>query len=291
MVLDTPVAVLGLGAMGSRMAARLIEAGCGVTVWNRTPEAAVPLADLGAQVAASPAQAAANAAVVIAMVRDDEASREVWLADRTGAIHGLQPGTIAIDSSTLTPGWTRSLGDALERAGVRFLEAPVAGSRPQAEAGQLIYFVGGDGAVLHSARPILNALGGAIHPVGPVGAAAAVKLAVNSLFGIQVAAMAELLGTLGAIGLDGTQIMEVIGATPVCSPAARAAGTAMLGDSFQPMFPIDLVAKDFSYAIELAAGSGVAGPMIKAAATVFQQARVRGLAHENLTAVAKLYRA
>jgi 3-hydroxyisobutyrate dehydrogenase len=104
------VAVLGLGAMGSRMASNLLKAGHRVVVWNRTPGAAKALVEVGARQAQSPKEAAAGAAFVIAMLRDDEASRQVWLDPESGALAGMERGSVAIESSTLSPRWIRELG-------------------------------------------------------------------------------------------------------------------------------------------------------------------------------------
>jgi 6-phosphogluconate dehydrogenase (decarboxylating) len=151
--------------MGSRMAANLLKAGHAVTVRNRSP--AKTLVTAGAQLAASPKAAAQGADFVIAMVRDDDASRDLWLSPETGAFAGLSQGAVAIESSTLTANWARTLGEEAKQRGLTFLEAPVAGSRPQAEAAQLVYFVGGDAAAAARAEPILKAMGSAIHHVGP----------------------------------------------------------------------------------------------------------------------------
>ncbi len=188
------VAVLGLGAMGRRMAKKLLEAGHDVVAYNRTGERARALEAEGATRAESPREAAARSDIVIGMVTDDDASRAVWLDANTGAIGGLREGAVAIESSTLTSAWVRELADAVTARGAGFLDAPVVGSRPQAEAGQLIYCVGGAAETLNKARGGLSAMGAAIHHVGPVAAGIATKLAVNALFGIQVAALGEMLG-------------------------------------------------------------------------------------------------
>lgn len=135
------VAVLGLGSMGSRMAANLIKAGHSVTVWNRSPQATAALASQGASVARTAKEAAGAADFVIAMLRDDEASRQVWLDPEDGALAGMRSSSIAIESSTLTPNWVRELARAMTESNVAFLEAPVSGARAQAEAGQLVYHV------------------------------------------------------------------------------------------------------------------------------------------------------
>ncbi|MDJ0945950.1 MAG: NAD(P)-dependent oxidoreductase [Kiloniellales bacterium] len=285
----TRIAVLGLGAMGSRMAARLLAAGHEVSVYNRSPERGAPLEARGARRAATPREAASGAAVVIAMLRDDAASRTVWLDPETGALGGLGAGALAIESSTLTPGWVRDLAPAVAGTGARFLEAPVAGSRPQAEAGQLIYFLGGEAEAVAAARPVLEALGGAQHHVGPAGAAAVVKLAVNALFGIQVAAVAEILGLFRKAGLDAAAAAAVLGETPVLSPAAKGAAGLMLAGNFAPQFPIDLVAKDFGYVAAAAADAGAEMPIAAAVRQVYVRAAEAGLGGDNIAGVAQLF--
>jgi len=128
------VVVLGLGAMGLRMRANLLKAGHRLTVWNRSKGAADQLIAAGAHLAGSPREAVAEADFVIAMVRDDIASRKIWLDEDAGALAGLKTDAVAIESSTLTPVWIRELAKAASARGVAFLEAPVAGGRPQAEA-------------------------------------------------------------------------------------------------------------------------------------------------------------
>lgn len=285
----TRIAVLGLGAMGARMVARLLQAGHEVSVYNRTAAAAEALAAQGARPAASPGDAAVGAAAVISMVRDDEASRAVWLDPDRGAAAVLAPGTLAIESSTLTPDWARELAGEIAAAGGRFLEAPVAGSRPQAEAGQLIYFLGGAAADLETARPILESLGAALHHVGPAGTGAVVKLAVNALFGIQVAAVAELLGLVRRSGVDPQLAAEILGATPVMSPAAKGAAAAMLAGNFAPLFPIDLVEKDFGYVSAAAAAAGAQVPTAEAVRQVYACAKDRGFGGANIAGVVQLF--
>ncbi len=285
----TKIAFLGLGAMGSRMAANLLEAGFDLTVWNRDASRAEPLAAKGARVAGSPRAAAMGADIVFAMVRDDEASARVWLDAEAGALSGMRHGGIAIESSTLTLAMTRRLAAAASAYGVDFLDAPVAGSRPQAEARQLIHLVGGDAAVLARAEPALKAMAAAIHHAGPNGAGMAMKLAVNTLFGVQVAALAEIFGALAKQGVDAARAADIIGATPTASPAAKGAMASMVVGNYAPMFPVALVAKDFTYASASATEMGAATPLADAAAAVFTRGAESGLDDEQNTAVRKLY--
>ncbi|ARU59470.1 3-hydroxyisobutyrate dehydrogenase [Oleiphilus messinensis] len=285
----TNIAFLGLGAMGSRMVRHLIAADHSVTVWNRTHDATKPLAESGAVAAETPADAARHAEVVISMVRDDEASREVWLNEQTGALKTLPKGAIAIESSTLTPAWIEELAIACKLVGIEFADAPVAGSRPQAEAAKLIYLVGAEGSTFAHIKPLLLQMGGAVHHTGTIGTGARIKLAVNALFGVQVGVVAELLGLLKKSGMDLQQAHEIIGSTPVCSPAAKLAGDAMIAGQFAPAFPIELVDKDFGYVRSLAVGSGCDMPLIDCTYQVLQRAISTGLADKNITAIAQLY--
>ena len=183
------IAVLGLGAMGRRMARRLVAAHHEVVVWSRsgTPEELRALATV--RTASSPRAAASEADVVVSMVTDDDASHAVWADRETGALAGLRHDALVIESSTLTPAWVASLGAQVKAAGGRFLDAPVVGSRPQAEAGSLVHLVGGTEEDLARARPVLASWSSAVHHLGPSPSGTVAKLAVNALFGIQVAAL------------------------------------------------------------------------------------------------------
>lgn len=282
------IAVLGLGAMGVRMAANLIKSGHSLTVWNRTPIAAEQLVAAGAHQAFTPKDAAVGADFVMSMVRDNEASRQVWLDPQTGALQGMASNAIAIESSTLTAEWVRELGTRLAAGGISLLEAPVSGSLPQAESAQLVYLVGGDDTTLKQAEPLLNVMGAVVHHVGPLGTGALAKLATNTLLGIQVTVLAELIGMLKHAGADAECVLAAVGATPVWSMVAPRISGSMLAGNFTPQFPIELIEKDFGYTL-LTAGSAKAAPTIAAAHGVFRQAIEQGLGKDNMTGVVKLF--
>ncbi|MCI1005128.1 NAD(P)-dependent oxidoreductase [Herbaspirillum sp. C7C8] len=284
------IAVLGLGAMGSRMAANWLKAGHEVTVWNRTAAAGMPLAAAGARLAATPREAAQGAQFVIAMLRDDAASRDVWLDPAQGALAALGGDAIAIESSTLTPQWVRTLGQQVSQSGAALLEAPVSGSRPQAEAGQLVYLIGGEAEVLERVRPLLQVTGGAIHHVGSLGQGALAKLATNALLGIQVAALAEIIALLEAQGADVPRTLAAMSGTSAWAPVAGYLSSAMLSSNHAPQFPISLIEKDFAYTLQLATSTQQA-PALTAALEVFSKARAEGLGEQNMTAVIELARA
>lgn len=284
------VAVLGIGAMGSRMARKLIEAGHSIAVWNRTAAACAPLVEAGAWLAQTPSMAVEQVDYAISMIRDDEASAAVWLDPQTGALAAMPPHAVGIESSTLTTAWVRSLSGRFEAAGIAFRDAPVAGSRPQAEAANLIYLVGGHANVLAGAEPILRAMGAAVHHVGPAGGGTTLKLAINAFFGVQVAALAEIIGLLGKAGIDFAHAIDIVAATPVCSPAAKGAAVSMLSGAFAAQLPVNLVAKDFDYALSTAETANAVMPITAAARAVFARGLCEGIGSDNLTSVVRLYR-
>lgn len=284
----TTIAVLGLGAMGSRMAHRLLAAGHTVKVWNRSPQAAEPLVKAGATLAGTPREAAHDATFVLSMVRDNAASGEVWLDPVSGALRGMSTTSIAIECSTVSHDWVLELGKGAEALGIALIDAPVSGSLPQAETGELVFLVGGEAAAVEAARPILSVLGSSLHPVGALGCGALVKLATNALLGVQVTALAEMFGMLAANQVDLGSAFEAMSATPVFSAAARRSASSMAAESFTPQFPVALIEKDFGYFID-AAQSGAA-PTIAAARQVFTDAVEQGLGELNMTSVVTLYK-
>lgn len=282
------IAFLGLGAMGSRMAQQLIKSGHELVVWNRSHEKAEALIELGASFANSPADAVHEAEFVLSMLRDDQASHDVWLNPKNGALAAMKPEAIAIECSTLSVKGIQILHEAANKKGLIFVDAPVAGSRPQADAAKLIFLVGSDEATFSKIESLLAQMGGAVHHCGDAGAGSAVKLAINSLFGIQVVAMAEVLSLLRSSGLKLQTAKDIIAATPVCSPAASLSADAMLAENFATAFPIELVEKDFGYACEKIAELNV--PTLSASARkIFGEALERGLGDLNITGIAKLY--
>ena len=283
------IAFLGLGAMGSRMARSLMAAGHELTVWNRDPQKAEALRDAGANVALTPRAAVAERDFVFCMLRDDIASRQVWLDAEDGALGGLREGTVAVECSTLSVDWVEELAELCRRRNTIFLDAPVVGSRPQAEARQLIFLAGAATEAVSRAEAVLLHMGASVHHAGPNGAGAAAKLAVNTLFGIQVAVLAELIEAVRYRGFDPARLVELVSATPVCSPAAKAAAEAMLLNTFPAMFPIEIVEKDLGYALSIAE-KDESTPLASAARNVFARAINEGYGADNITGVVQLYR-
>lgn len=260
----TAVALVGTGRMGSAMARCLARAGLPLVVHNRTRDRAEALAaELGARVAATPAEAASGADVVLTMLADDAAVRSVY-DGAEGLLAGAARGTVLADLSTVTPDTLRAFDAAARSAGVGLLDAPVSGSVTTAEAGQLTLMVGGAAEDLERARPALEPLAKAIVHVGPLGSGAAMKLAVNTvIFGLNEA-LAEGLVLAEAAGIDRSVAYGVIAESAVGAPYVGYKRAAFLEPDATPTaFALDLAEKDLRLIETLAASLGVPMPQAR----------------------------
>lgn len=255
----------------------------------RKLSAAEPLAHKGARIAGTPKTAATGAEIVFSMVYGDAASRAVWMDAESGALAGMAKGALGVEMSTLSPDHVAALHAAAKAQNVAFLDAPLAGSRPQAEAGQLIFMAGGAAADVARAEPVLLAMGAAVHHAGGPGAGSVFKLMVNTLFGAQLATIAELLGMAAKSGLDPARALEVVGSTTVASPAVKMAGGAMLARNFVPAAPIDLISKDLSLAAGMGNNLGPDMPMAQDSGEVYRAASAEGFGADNITGVVQRY--
>lgn len=284
------VAVLGLGVMGVGMAKNLRKAGFDVTVWNRTAAKAEVFVKDGGVAAASPAEAANGAKVVISMLADDNASRAAWLGEH-GALAGMQANAIAVESSTVSPVWIAELHEAAQARGVRLLDAPVTGSRPQAEAAQLTFLTGGDAATVEEARPVLAAMSKQVLLLGPVGSGAQLKLINNFLCGVQIVSFAEALTWIERSGLDRTLALEFLKTAAPGSGILAGMSERMTKRTYEVNFALDLMRKDMSYAQAAAEKFGVDLSTATNAEKLFVQAQKEGLGEKDMSAVVEVVRA
>ena len=283
------VALFGLGIMGSGMASRLLDAGVALTVFNRNPERAGPFAAKGARIAATPRDAAAHAEFIISMVADDTASRAIWLGS-DGALGGVQPGAILIESSTLTPGWVRELAAAASTKGCELLDAPVTGSKMQSAAGELNFLVGGSAAALEKARPVLAMMGRSIHHLGPTGSGAQLKLINNFLCGVQVVSLAEGFAFIERCGLNRDASLEFLKGGAAGSPLFKTVADRMAGQKFEPNFKLHLLAKDLNYAASEARNHSLELSTVMSAVAVLNKAIAAGEGDKDMAAVVELFR-
>ena len=283
------VALLGLGTMGHGMAANLLKAGFPLTVWNRTKAKAEPLAQMGATVVDSPAHASSGASVVIAMLSDDEASRAAWLG-HDGALAAMSSYSIAVECSTLSPGWIAELHAAVTARGLRMVEAPVTGSRPQAEAGQLNFLVGADEETLGAVTPVLRCMSKEILHLGPIGCGAQLKLINNFLCAVQVTSFAEALAWMERTGLRLDTALDFLKRGAPGSGILSAVSERMTRRTYDVNFLLRLMAKDLRYARAAAARLGIDISMSSPAQEMFRQAQDQGWGEKDMSAVAEVVR-
>lgn len=281
-----PVAFLGTGAMGSRMAMRLLNAGFPLTVWNRTPERARLLVEKGARLTKTPAEAVAGAAFSLVMVEGDEASQTIWEGPE-GIIEALDPNSIAIECSTLSPGRVETLANTAARCRIRFIEAAVSGSLPQVEAGALVFLAGGAPEDVAKAETVFRYLGVAVHYLGSPPQASLAKLAVNGLLACHVSAVAEFHHLLSQAGLPAHAIISLLSDTPVASAITMASVRQITAADYAPLFPISLALKDLDYLATAAHALEAPLPMAACA----QECLVRAITwqSQNISAVAKQF--
>jgi len=278
------VAMMGLGTMGAGMAGCLQKAGFELTVWNRTRERTTPFEKAGARVAASPREAAQNAEVIIGMLADDKAAQAVWFGDN-GALSATKPGTIIIESSTLSSEFVRQLAGLATQRGCGFLDAPVTGSRTQAAGGELKFLVGGDAATLDAARVVFNAMGKDIVHFGPVGSGAVMKLVNNFVCGVQASALAEAVALIEKSGLNREAALSVLLNGAPGSPLFKAVAPRMVSQDYSVYFALELMEKDLTYASNEAAKYGLSLLTAGAARQLFAQAMAKGLGRKDFSAV------
>jgi 3-hydroxyisobutyrate dehydrogenase-like beta-hydroxyacid dehydrogenase len=269
--------------MGRPMGHNLLKAGFPLVVWNRTASRAGSLVAAGARLAASPKEAAAAADVLITMVSDPPALEQVlWGTEEKsgGAFVSIKKGTIYIDSSTVSPALARKIAGASKSAGIRFLDAPVTGGTWGAEKGELLFMIGGEAEIFESARPILSAMGKKLFYLGPNGAGQTIKLAMNLLLALQVDAFAEALALVTGAGFAGEKLVEVLQSSMARSGVLDVKAPVMLSGDYKPSFPLRLMHKDLSLALDLGNQLGVPLPAAAAAREVYNS--VKGSSQDDL---------
>jgi 3-hydroxyisobutyrate dehydrogenase-like beta-hydroxyacid dehydrogenase len=275
------VAVIGLGAMGSRIAGRLLDAGHEVVVWNRDAAKAEPLAAAGAAQAASPADAAGRAEAVITMVADPAALRAV-AEGPAGALAGMAAGSTLVQMSTVGPAATAALVTAVPER-IDLLDAPVLGSLSEAGAGALTVFAGGPAEVVDRVRPLLTSLGTVLH-VGEVGAGSAAKLVANaSLLGV-LGLLAEALALAQGLGLAQATAFEVLARTPLGPQAERRRPAIETGD-YPLRFTLALARKDADLILGAAEDAGAELRLLAATRSWFADAEAASRADDDYASV------
>jgi 3-hydroxyisobutyrate dehydrogenase-like beta-hydroxyacid dehydrogenase len=283
------VGFIGLGIMGSRMAANLRGAGHELTVYNRTRATAEAwAAEHGATLAATPADAGAAADVVITMVVDGDQVREVLLGPG-GVAEGAAPGTLCVDMSTIAPSQTRAIGSELAERGLSLLDAPVTGSAPRAEDGTLTIMVGGERDDFARAQPLLETMGALVLHVGPLGQGEMLKLINNAVAAANAATLAQALVVAKATGVDLKALVAVMGAGSGGSTMLTLKAGPMLDHDYTTLFKLEHMLKDVRLCLEEGQTAGVPFPVAAATREALSAAMGRGHADDDFAAVLEAF--
>lgn len=257
--------------MGRPMAANLVKAGHETTVWNRTPGKDVP----GATTAATPADAVKGKEAVWLCVSDTKAVQSVLFGPQ-GAVLGLEPGTVVVDSSTISPSASLQFMESLQEKGCEFLDAPVTGSKVAAENGSLIFMIGGNPNNIERVEPLLRAMGKKVIHMGDNGKGLSAKLAQNMNIAFIYEGLCESLTLAKKLGVPPEKMFELIEASMVRSGVAEYKKTFILNQDFTPNFPLKLMHKDIHLMLDAAKENDVKLPGLTKIDEIYEEASHQG---------------
>lgn len=279
------VSFIGLGIMGSRMAANLLKQGVDLTVYNRSAQAMQPLLTQGAQVAESVQTAVQDADIVISMLSTPEVVTEVFLKKRTGAIHHMKPNSLWADCSTVNPSFSRNCHTRATDLDLRFLDAPVAGTKPHAADAQLVFFVGGDTDDFSQMEPYMKYMGNkAMHMGGP-GQGASLKMLVNLMLAQSMVIFSETVILGKKMGLDADFLLNMLPNLPVSAPFLQAKTGMIQSGDYEVNFPLELMHKDLHLATLSAYEVGQPLHVANAAKELFAEAKAAGFGRLDFAAI------
>src|SRR5438128_11402583 len=278
------IGFIGLGIMGSRMAANLQKHGYSLVVFNRTPDKAEPLLDRGATLADLPPKLADQVDVLFTMLAHPDAVEQAALG-ANGFLSHLKPNTIWIDCSSVNPSFSKRMATAAAAGQIRFIDAPVTGSAPLAADGKLTFWVGGDAADMDAIRPLRLCMGNKIVHVGGHGMGTSMKMVINLLLGTGMAAFAEAMELGQGLGLSQKMLFDSLLSTPTVAPFLALKREKIEGGNYEAEFPLRWMQKDLQLASVSAYESGVALPLVNAAKELYRLAMREGQATEDFSAI------
>jgi 3-hydroxyisobutyrate dehydrogenase len=281
---DNAIAVLGTGIMGAAMARNLLSAGMEVRVWNRSREKAEPLADDGATVSDSPAEAVEGVGFALTMLADADAVAEAAEGE-DGALSALPDDGAWLQTSTVGLEGQEKLAGIANEHGVYYVDAPVLGTKEPAEQGQLIVLASGPEEVRERCEPVFDAVGSRTLWLGPAGAGSRLKLVTNNWIVGLLGALAETISFAEALDVDPNQFLEVIEGGPLGVPYAQMKGQMMIEEDFPTSFSANLARKDANLVLKAAEANGLRLPLTKAAAEHFDEAINAGHGEEDMAAI------
>jgi 3-hydroxyisobutyrate dehydrogenase len=277
------IAILGTGIMGLPMARNLLAAGLEVRAWNRTSSRAEPLAEDGAKVATSPAEAVHGAEVVITMLADGDAVAATM--EDGAALGAMADGALWLQMSTVGIAATEALQALADERGVTFVDAPVLGTKLPAEKGELLVLASGPEETRERCAPLFDAVGSKTVWLGDAGAGTRMKLVLNNWLLALVEGLAETIALADSLAIDPREFLETIEGGPLGVPYARLKGELMIEREFPPSFPLDLALKDARLVLEAAERKDVELPLTREVEAQMGRAVEAGHGEEDMAAV------
>ncbi|MEJ7872281.1 MAG: NAD(P)-dependent oxidoreductase [Rubrobacteraceae bacterium] len=281
---DNVIAVLGTGIMGAAMARNLLAADMEVRVWNRSREKAEPLAESGAKVADSPAEAADGAGFVLTMLADADAVAEA-VDGESGALPALPDDGVWLQMSTVGLEGHERLSALADEHSIAYVDAPVLGTKQPAEQGQLIVLASGPDEVRGQCEPVFDAMGSKTLWLGPAGAGSSLKLVVNNWIVGLLGTLAETIALAEATGVDPSQFLQAIEGGPLGAPYAQMKGQMMIEEEFPTSFSAKLARKDAGLVLAAAEANGLRLPLTEAVAAHFDEAINAGHGEDDMAAI------
>ena len=275
---------IGTGIMGSRMAHNLLKNNYDLIVHNRTKEKADSLIKAGAKWADSPIEAGTGADILFTMLSNPEAVREVSLGEK-GFLSGMKKNSLWVDCSTVNPAFSREMSKKAEEFGVRFMDAPVAGTKMPAEKGELVIFAGGDEKDFEEVKPLLEKMGKKIVHLGECGKGTSMKMVVNLMLGAAMASFSEAMVLGESLGFDKETIFNTLLGGPVTAPYLTAKKEKFARDEYETDFPLQWMHKDLTLVSDTADETHVTLPTSNAVKEVFALASQKGLGELDFSAL------
>ncbi|MCO5935781.1 NAD(P)-dependent oxidoreductase [Mucilaginibacter sp. RB4R14] len=272
---------IGLGLMGNPMSLQLVKAGYPVTVYNRNKAKEAELKEQGASTASTPKELLQHTDMVIIMVTDDKAIREIFTGE-DGLLKADVNGKVIINMSTVSPAISKEMAELCKAQGLDYLDAPVSGSIKQAETAQLVIMVGGDAEVFEKVKSVLETIGKLAVNVGEVGAGNAAKLAINTLLSFYTQGLAEAVILAKNNGIEPEVLLNLIGNAAIANPYTKIKGDAIVNDNFKAAFSLKNIVKD----LKLSRDIGLTTPLGEAALKTFEAAS-KNFGDEDLISIYK----
>lgn len=278
------IGFIGLGIMGSRMAAHLLKAPDELVVFNRTPNKSDALLQKGAIGAESPEHLAQQVDIVFTMLSTPQAVSDVALG-KQGFLKSLSPSSIWVDCSTVYPAFSLQMAEAAQKQGVAFLDAPVVGSKQQSETQALLFLVGGPPDTVKTCDPLFQSMGKQVRHVGGHGMGTSLKNVINLLLAESMMAFSEGMAFGQALGLPKAMLLETLLGSPVVAPVISAKRPKIESGDFEAHFPLQWMHKDLHMVTTAAYESGAALPMGNIAKEIYGLAHQKGLGHHDFSAI------